>query len=130
MSRYLLGIDSGGTMTKAALFTLDGNEIAAQYSPVAMLFPEPGFTERDPIGMWNATCEAIKSIIVNNGIDNKEIAAVCATGYGSGLFCVDAKGNPSCNAIVSTDSRGAGIMAQWDAAGHNEKAKAILTQGF
>lgn len=130
MSRYLLGIDSGGTMTKAALFTLDGTEIAAQFCPVAMLFPEQGFTERDPIGMWNATCDAIKSIIVKNGIDNKDIAAVCATGYGSGLFCVDAQGNPSCNAIVSTDSRGTDIVAQWNAAGYNEKAKAILTQGF
>ena len=130
MSRYLLGIDSGGTMTKAALFTLDGDEIAAQYSPVAMLFPEPGFTERDPIGMWNATCEAIKSIIAATGIDNKDIAAVCSTGYGSGLFCVDTQGNPTCNAIISTDSRGSGIMAKWDAAGHTKKAEATLTQRF
>jgi len=130
MSRYLLGIDSGGTMTKAALFTFDGNEIAAKFSPVTMLFPEPGFTERDPVGMWNATCEAIKSIIAATGIDNKDIAAVCSTGYGSGLFCVDTQGKPSCNAIVSTDTRGAGIMTEWEAAGHSEKAHAVLTQGF
>lgn len=130
MSRYLLGIDSGGTMTKAALFTLDGNEIAAQFSPVPMLFPEPGHTERDPVGMWNATCEAIKSIIATTGIDSKDIAAVCPTGYGSGLFCVDAQGNPTCNAIVSTDSRGTGIMAEWNATGYDGKATAVLTQGF
>jgi len=130
MSRYLLGIDSGGTMTKAALFTFDGSEIAAQFSPVQMLFPEPGFTERDPVGMWNATCEAIKLIIATTGIDNSEIAAVCATGYGSGLFCVDSNGNPTYNGIVSTDSRGLGIMEDWTAAGYNEKAKAMLTQGF
>ncbi|MFK7856568.1 MAG: FGGY-family carbohydrate kinase [Granulosicoccus sp.] len=130
MSRYLLGIDSGGTMTKAALFTLDGHEIAAQFSPVTMLFPEPGFTERDPVGMWNATCEAIKSIIATTGIDNTEIAAVSATGYGSGLFCVDAQGNPTCNAIVSTDSRAVDIMEEWHAAGYAEKAEPILTQRF
>lgn len=130
MSRYLLGLDSGGTMTKAALFTVEGKEVASESSPVTMLFPMSGFTERDPVAMWAATCTAIRSIMANTGIDNQDIAAVCATGYGSGLFCVDRYGVPTYNGIVSTDSRAGDIVAAWHAAGLSESGQATLAQPF
>lgn len=117
MSNYLLGIDSGGTMTKTALFSATGEEIASQFSPVTMLFPQKGFTERNPLDMWDATCNAIRSILQSTGVSANEIAALCATGYGSGLFCVDAHGIPTYNGIVSTDSRAGGIIEKWDQAG-------------
>ncbi|MEH0070043.1 hypothetical protein V6L77_06515 [Pannonibacter sp. Pt2-lr] len=39
MRERLIGIDAGGTMTKAAMFDLDGNEIACRSSPNRMQFP-------------------------------------------------------------------------------------------
>lgn len=126
MPQYLLGIDSGGTMTKTALFSLSGDEVAAEFSPLTMLFPEPGFVERDPLLMWEATCKAINSILQKTGISNSDIIAVSATGYGSGIFCVDKNGLPTCNGVISTDGRGKDISADWESAGLTELARKTL----
>lgn len=128
MSNYLLGIDSGGTMTKTALFSATGEEIASRFSPVTMLFPEEGFTERNPLEMWDATCKAIRSILQSTGISANEIAAVCATGYGSGLFCVDAGGRPTYNGIVSTDSRAGSVIEQWNKGGFTTTIEDTIAQ--
>lgn len=130
MSSYLLGVDSGGTMTKAALFTTDGREVAAEYRPVAMSFPGAGFTERDPLAMWTATCESIGSVIHSAGIDPGDILAVCATGYGSGLYCIDSVGEPTCPGVVSTDSRAGDVILDWRARGLDTLARQTLAQDF
>ncbi len=130
MPDFLLGIDSGGTMTKAALFTLEGEEVAAEYSAVPMLFPEDGFTERDPRAMWHSTCKAIITVIGSAGITGDDIHAVCATGFGSGLFCIDAHGEPTCNGIVSTDSRAMELVQQWRDQGLETPVRASLAQNL
>jgi len=130
MSSYLLGIDSGGTMTKAALFTTEGREVAAEYRPVPMLFPDEGFTERGPLAMWAATCESIASVIGTAAIDPGDILAVCATGYGSGLYCIDAAGEPTCDGVVSTDTRAQDVMLEWRSRGLDELARQTLSQDF
>ena len=45
--RYYLGLDNGGTNTKAALFTPDGTQVAVESVATAALTPAPGFVERD-----------------------------------------------------------------------------------
>ena len=45
--RYYLGLDNGGTNTKAALFTPDGTQVAVESIATAALTPAPGFVERD-----------------------------------------------------------------------------------
>ena len=44
--KYYLGLDNGGTSTKAAIFDENGLEIASAGMDTAMLIPRPGFTER------------------------------------------------------------------------------------
>lgn len=44
---YFLGLDNGGTVTKAAVFNEYGREIAVASTDTAMLVPQPGFTERN-----------------------------------------------------------------------------------
>lgn len=130
MPDFLLGIDSGGTMTKAALFTLEGKEVAAEYSAVPMLFPDAGFTERDPHAMWRSTCHAIRTVITTAGITGNDLHAVCATGFGSGLFCIDAQGEPTCNGIVSTDSRAMALVQSWREQGLELPVRASLAQNL
>ena len=45
--KYYLGLDNGGTATKAALFDVHGKEIAVSAVSTAMITPRPGFVERD-----------------------------------------------------------------------------------
>jgi len=42
MAKYPLGTDSGCTMSKAALFTLDGREVAVASRKTETLTPQPG----------------------------------------------------------------------------------------
>lgn len=47
MAEYLLGIDNGGTMSKSAIYDLNGNEIATASAKTELIMPQPGYTEKD-----------------------------------------------------------------------------------
>ena len=42
--KYLMGIDNGGTFSKAALFDKDGTQVSAAGWPTMTLTPKPGYT--------------------------------------------------------------------------------------
>lgn len=117
MPKYLLGIDNGGTMAKAALFTLDGQEKAAAARKTEMCTPRPGHTERDAERLWQATAEAVQSVIDQSGVPAVEIAAVATAGHGNGLYLIDREGRPARPGIISTDTRAKQQVADWHARG-------------
>ena len=45
--KYLVGIDNGGTFSKAAIFDEEGNQISVASVPTETLTPKPGYTEKD-----------------------------------------------------------------------------------
>ena len=122
MARYLIGVDNGGTTSKAALFTEEGRELAVASSKVEILELNPGWSERDMNTMWQGSAAAIKEVVEKSGVDPSEIACICSTGHGNGLYLIDAAGNPVRNAINSMDSRAAAIINQWKADGVDVKA--------
>ena len=65
---YFMGIDNGGTNTKAAVFDQNGNEIAASSQNTPLLVPHEGFNERDMQELWNATATAIRGAIEKSGV--------------------------------------------------------------
>lgn len=117
MRERLIGIDAGGTMTKAALFDLDGRELACERRPNQMLFPAPGHTERDPERMWQAACESIASVLETTGTSPDDVLGVSCSGYGSGIYLTDRNGDPVRPGVVSTDSRAAEMVAEWEGNG-------------
>ncbi|WP_181701675.1 FGGY-family carbohydrate kinase [Chthonobacter albigriseus] len=131
MKDCVIGIDAGGTMTKAALFDLAGRELACARRPNEMLFPGPGFTERDPDRMWKAAAEAVREVLEVSGAAPGRVAGVSVAGYGSGLYLIDADRNPVRNGIVSTDSRAASLVDEWRHSGvHDQAAQAIQQRLF
>ena len=50
--KYYLGLDNGGTATKASVYDELGRELATAGTDTAMLIPRPGYTERDMEEMW------------------------------------------------------------------------------
>ncbi len=128
MRERLIGIDAGGTMTKAALFDLGGRELGCERRANIMTFPGPGHTERDPDAMWNAACGAVRDLLEATGTAPDDVAAVSVSGYGSGLFLVDRHGDPVRPGIGSTDSRAAGLVAEWLASGIGERCAASTYQ--
>lgn len=117
MSKYLIGIDNGGTVTKAVLFTTDGEAVAIAHRKSEMRMPHPDWTERDMLEMREENIACIKELIEKSGADPNEIAGVAATGHGNGLYLLDAEGKPVRPAIISTDTRAKGYIDKWYADG-------------
>lgn len=122
MRSYLLGLDNGGTVTKAGLYDETGTELVIASRNTEMLFPEPGHTERDLTALWNANVETIREVILKSGVEPKEIVGVSVTGHGNGLYLLDAHGNDLGNGIVSTDTRAVSYVEKWSADGTSARA--------
>lgn len=128
MGDCVIGIDAGGTMTKAALFDLSGHEKACARSRNVTTFPQLGWTERDADGMWKAAAQAISAVLEQSGTDPADVLAISVSGYGSGLYLLDEQGNPVRPGIVSTDGRAAGLVADWTASGLAAQVEPLINQ--
>ena len=119
--RYLLGIDNGGTFSKAALFDENGKQIAKSSVPSLLITPKPGYVERDMNVIWDGTAAAIRETIAKSGVDPEEICGVSLCGHGKGLYLVGYDGKPSYNGILSTDTRAWEYAERWRAEGIEKK---------
>jgi L-xylulokinase len=128
MPKILLGIDSGCTMSKAALFTLDGREVAVASRKTETVSPAPGHQERDTAGVWRATAEAVREVLARSGIAPADVACVACAGHGNGLYLVNKQGQPVRPAILSTDLRAAAISQAWNADGTARRLRPLTMQ--
>lgn len=128
MPKYLLGIDNGGTVSKAALFTTDGKEVGVASRKVKALEPKPGWSERDAAGIWRATAAAVREVLKKTGVKPAAIACVAAAGHGNGLYLVDKSGQPVRNGMYSTDKRAQAYVDRWLADGVDAKVLPKTTQ--
>ncbi len=121
MNDYFLGIDNGGSVTKAVIFDQQGREIASATAKVLMLRPQPGFTERDMEALWQANLEVIRDAVRDSEVDAEQIRGIACTGHGKGLYLWGKDGRPAYNGIVSTDARAWMYPEQWEKDGTAEK---------
>ncbi|GAA4720683.1 FGGY-family carbohydrate kinase [Phytohabitans rumicis] len=105
MTGYLLGIDAGQTVTKAALFDTNGHEIAVASAETRTTSPAPRWQERDMNEAWTQTAEAIRRCLDNAAVDTTSVRGVGVCAHGDGLYLVDADLRPVRPAILATDSR-------------------------
>lgn len=127
---YLLGIDNGNTVSKAALFDETGREIAVASAGAETLYPQPGWTERSMESLWTSTAHAIRAVIEKAGINPQAIAGIGNTGHGNGLYLLDKQGQPVRNGIQSLDTRADGILAERKRRGVLERAFPYILQEF
>lgn len=125
---YYLGLDNGGTTTKASLFSAAGEEIATVSVDTKMITPFPGFTERDMDEMWDANCACIRGVIEKSGIDAADIACVAVCGHGKGLYLWGKDNRPVRYGIISTDNRAWEYPKKWQQDGTEERVFAISCQ--
>ncbi len=113
MEKYLIGIDCGSTMVKAAVFDSSGKEHAVASRKVEHIYLRPGWTENDMNALWQGVCEVIREILDKSKIDSKKIACVTCTGHGNGLYLVGKDDKPARNGIISSDNRARKYIEQW-----------------
>ena len=129
MQQYLLGLDNGNTMTKAALFDLSGREIAVCSEPVSTLYPQPGHSERDMQELWSQSCKAIRAVLKSSAINPEQIAALGCSGHGNGVYLLDKQRQPL-KAIQSLDSRATDLVDEWQRQGLGEQIYDYNLQGI
>jgi L-xylulokinase len=110
---FFLGVDNGGTVSKAAVFDGRGRELATGARRVNILSPRPGWSERSMEEHWADTAAAIREAIEKSGVAPGQIRGVACTGHGNGVYLLDKEGAPLRNAINSSDSRAAHYVARW-----------------
>jgi len=130
MAQYLLGIDNGSTVSKAALFDLHGKEIAVASCKAETEYPHPGWTERDMEVLWQSTATAIREVLAKSGADPKEIAGIGNTGHGNGVYLLDKQGHPLRNGVQSMDSRAADVVTEWNQRNLHEQVFPFTIQSF
>ncbi|WP_338215546.1 FGGY-family carbohydrate kinase [Companilactobacillus muriivasis] len=113
MTKYLMGIDNGGTSSKAAIYDINGNEIAKHTTYTTMLTPHHYWTERDMDELKEVNFEAIRGALKKSGIDAHDIVGISCTGHGNGLYLMGENGSVVRNGIISTDNRAHRIVDKW-----------------
>ena len=117
MSKYLLGIDNGSTVVKAAVFSTTGDDIAVAARKIPLLSPYSGYSEVDMNVLWELTVGAIREAIERAGVTSADILGVACTGHGNGLYLVDADARPIRPAIRGADTRARAYIDRWLADG-------------
>jgi len=113
MAQYIMGIDNGGTVSKAAIFALDGRQMAVASNKSTVHTPQPGFTERDMDELWQDNVAVIRDVLEKSGISPGQISGIALAGHGKGLYAWGKDGHPAGPGIVSTDNRAWQYAEQW-----------------
>lgn len=108
-----IGVDIGGTVTKAGIYNELGQEIhvASQYAQV--LSEQPGFTERNMHELWDTVCSVIKKALYESQVPPLSIGGIGFSSHGKGLYAIDKKGEPVRNGIISSDTRALAFVKKW-----------------
>ncbi|MCW8346603.1 carbohydrate kinase [Vibrio sp. ZSDZ65] len=119
---YYIGIDSGGTFMKAALFDAKGVQHGLARVSASVINDKQGWVERDLDALWGNAVTVIKQLIETTGIDATTIKGVSISAQGKGVYLLDKQGENLGYGIMSSDSRSLPIVKEWLAQG---KAQAI-----
>ena len=102
--RYFVGLDTGGTATKASVFDEHGVEVGSCGVSTRALTPSPGLVERDMEEMWQANCAVVKGALERSGVRAQDVAGIGVSGHGKGLYLWGKDGRPA--------RRGEGLQGQ------------------
>jgi L-xylulokinase len=130
MAEYLLGVDNGNTVSKAAIFDLEGREVQVATRKIEPQYPHSGWTERSMVVLWHNTAEVIREAVEASGIDPEKIVGIGSTGHGNGVYLLDKQGRPARAGIQSMDTRAADIINEWNAQGLHSQVFPYTIQSF
>src|SRR5689334_21518673 len=102
---FLLGLDAGTSVIKAALFGRDGRQRAAASRRTTVSRPHPAWSESDPETAWSAAVAVIREVLAAAGVDGSAVAAIGVTGAMVGAWVIDAAGRPLRPGILWDDGR-------------------------
>src|SRR3972149_12106804 len=103
--RYLLGVDFGGSSSKATLLNENGEVVATSIKEYPTFYPSNGWAEQNPDNSYNAFVFNVRSILQNYSIDPEDIIAVSLDGATHTSVLLDDRDQLIRPAIYWTDRR-------------------------
>jgi len=107
----LMSIDIGTTGCKVIAFTAEGDVVASAYREYPLKHPKPGWLELDSNEVWEKAASAIREVTAATKADPVKALAVCS--QGEAVTPVLEDGSFLDNAILTFDSRTAGLEKRW-----------------
>lgn len=101
----ILTVDIGTSSAKTVLWSLEGVALAQANEAYPLQRPHPVWAEIDADLWWRATCNTVRQVIAESGIDSAAIIGVGVDAVGWTLVPVDAAGDPLRPAIIWLDRR-------------------------
>lgn len=102
---YVLGLDAGSSVVKAALFDIDGHMLSVATRRTPLNRPSAGRVEADPELCWEAACTVLREATEQRSIVPEQIIGLGLTAAMVGLWLLDDKGTPLRPGINWEDSR-------------------------
>lgn len=126
--KYYLGLDNGGTTTKAALFDEQGHQLVSAAEATPAVYPQPGFAELDMEQMWQANARVIQAVLKDSHVAPDDIRAVGVCGHGKGLYLWGWDQKPVRAGILSADCRALEYETSWRTEGTEKKVFDLTCQ--
>ena len=106
MTRYILGIDQGTTLTKAVIFDHNARIVSSASIENRLYYPQPGWVEQDPYEILDSTLKAAKEALDKHRITPEDIDAIGISNQLLTTICWNKQtGEPVGRAISWQDNR-------------------------
>lgn len=125
---YYIGLDSGGTFMKAALFDAKGRQIALSRVSAQVINSQAGWVERELDALWEDAKSAISKLLAQTDIAREQIRGISISAQGKGVYLLDKHKKNLRNGIMSSDSRSLSIVKAWQEQNIPEKIYPITLQ--
>jgi glycerol kinase len=113
---YIGAIDQGTTGTRFMVFDHDGRVVAAAYGRHEQTYPETGWVEHDPVGIWETVESVATRALASGGVDPADLDAIgVANQRETTVVWDEASGAPVHSAICWQDRRTTDRMEDLDA---------------
>ncbi|WP_184541818.1 gluconokinase [Mucilaginibacter sp. FT3.2] len=102
MQAYILGIDIGTGSTKAVAVALTGEALGVTQQYYTINAPEPGYSEQDPLTIWNAFVKCVQEMVLKIGY---ALQAISFSSAMHSIIAVDEVGGALAPMITWADAR-------------------------
>lgn len=99
-SEWILAIDQGTTNTKALLIDRQGQTAFRASAPLALIHPQHGYVEQDPLALWQSVCLVAEECVRYAAASTGRIAAIAISNQRETAVTWRSNGDPVGNAIT------------------------------
>ncbi|HRX43131.1 MAG TPA: glycerol kinase GlpK, partial [Clostridia bacterium] len=124
MKKYVVALDQGTTSSRAIAFDREGLPAGSCNIEFKQHFPKPGWVEHNPDDIYKSQMEALRVMMIKEGIEAEEIDSIGITNQRETVVVWDREtGKPIYNAIVWQCRRTASIIEELNAGGYADEIR-------